>query len=502
MNRFPAVRLPLGLMGLVSVLLSLPGTAFGADAAAPHRPNVLFVLTEDQGAQLSYLDTPGLETPHMDRIARGGVYFNRGYVNYPVCSPSKAAIYTGTYPHTSGLVNNTQNFFVPAEKLTAAQRNSPVYGRVQIADRFATMTELLSRAGYYTAVSGKLHVAPNEKFPYDEWFKPNNRERTAKMLKNAEAAGKPFFFFCNIQAPHRPFRNSDKVEIGVDPSAVELPAFLPDTPVTRKDWAEYLDYTQVADAQLGEVLAALDAAGVTDDTLIVFMGDHGPAYHRAKMTLYQWGLHVPVAITGPGVPGGRRTDEMISGVDILPTLLDLLGLPQPENPIQGLSLAPLVRGEEEATGRAYVFAEVIHQGQSRDDGMQERSVFDGRFKLIYRENADKPRDVNSDLKYWEFSLPDGRNLPWHNRVYQEIVEHKNRYPDAYRMLTEIDPQTYGVTLPEFELYDTDADPEELNNLADEPAYADELTRLRSILSTWVDVTEDRFVSPGQIVAGP
>lgn len=476
---------------LPSTLLVLAGGLLSSAAHADERMNVLFVLTEDQSTQMSFLETPGLETPHMDSIARRGIYFDQHHTNYPVCSPSKANILTGTYGHTSGLIANTHNFFVPAEQLKPAQRNNPVYQRVSIRGELQTLTEILDEAGYHTAVSGKLHLSPNEKFPYDEWFKENNKVRTAKFLANAEAAGRPFFFFANIQAPHRPFRNSDVEAIGVDPADVSLPAFLPDTPINRQDYAEYLDYVEVADEQLGRVLAAVEEAGEMDNTLVIFTSDHGFAYHRGKLTLYQSGLNVPLAFAGPGVPEGRRTSERVSGVDMMPTLLELLELPVPSQ-VQGRSFAGVVRGDEGATGSEFVFAEIIHSGQQRDDGMQERSAYDGRFKLIYRENADQPREVNSDLKFWAFPLPNGQKLPWRNRVYREIVSRKAEFPEAFDLLAKFDPQSHGVSLPTFELYDTHADPDEVLNLADDAAHAETLRRMKDAMLGWLDGTGDRF----------
>ena len=142
-----------------------------AHAAAPAKPNVLFILTEDQGAHLSFLGTPGLQTPHMDELARSGVYFNRAFVAYPVCSPTKAAIYTGLHNHTNGLLNNTPNFHKPAAQLTPAERNNALYVRNRIAAELPTLVEQLHEAGYYQGVTSKLHVAPNEKFPYDEFLR-------------------------------------------------------------------------------------------------------------------------------------------------------------------------------------------------------------------------------------------------------------------------------------------------------------------------------------------
>ncbi|MEM1353332.1 MAG: sulfatase [Planctomycetota bacterium] len=465
-------------------------------AQATDRPNVLFILTEDQGQHLSYLGTPGLSTPNMDRIASNGTYFTRAYCSYPVCSASKAALFTGQYGTTTGLVENTQNFFVPADRLTDAQRNSRVYRRIRIADRFPTLIEILHDNGYHLAVSGKLHLSPNEKFPYDEWFRVASTDRVGQMIASAKRADKPFFFLCNIQAPHRPFRNSDSQAIGVDPAAVELPAFLPDTPVVRQDWAEYLDYCEVADQRIGAALQALEDQGVIDNTLIILMGDHGPAYHRGKMSLYEFGLNVPLAFSGPGVPKGVQTDAMFAGVDMMPTLLDLIEIPSPN--VAGLSLADLVQGKEDAQQREHVFGLIAHQAQQTDSGMQERSVFDGRWKLIFRDSTTKPRTVNSDLKYWELELPDGRKIGWHNRVYDEIVRRRNEFPDAYRMLAEIDNRSLNGRLETYELYDTLKDPNEFNNLANDPAYRDELRRLKRTLRRWVSRTDRRFLDANEI----
>lgn len=476
-------------VALLLMMLALPGVA--AD-----RPNVLFVLTEDQGQFLSYLGTPGLQTPNMDRIAASGTYFTNAHVSYPVCSASKAALFTGHYGSTTGLVENTHDFFVPDAQLTPAQRNNKVYQRIRIADRFPTLIEILRDNGYHTGVSGKLHVAPNKKFPYDEWFRVASRERVNQLITSAKVADKPFFFLCNIQAPHRPYRNSDTTEIGVDPGKIKLPAFLPDTPVVRKDWAEYMDYVQVADQRIGVVLKALEDQGVMDNTLIVLMGDHGPPYHRGKMSLYQFGTNVPLAFSGPTIPKGLQTEALFGGVDMMPTLLDMLEIQSPET--EGISLAGVVRGELKAKKRKFVFSMLAHQGQQRDDGMQERSVFDGRWKLIFRNSTTKPRTVNSDLKYWVLNLPDGRKIGWRNRVYDEIVRRKDEFPDAFRMLAEIDNQTYKPKLLMYELYDIENDPNEFNNLADEPAHQSELRRLKSELRGWVKRTDNRFLKPEEI----
>jgi N-sulfoglucosamine sulfohydrolase len=274
--------------------------------AAPARPNLLFILTEDQGAHLSFLGTPGLRTPHMDALARSGMYFEQAFVAYPVCSASKAAIYTGLHNHSNGLLNNTPNFHKPAARLTPADRNHPLYVRNRVRENLPTLVERLHAAGYYQGVTSKLHVAPNEKFPYDEYIVPTNHTVAARFIARAHQAGKPWHLFFNVSASHRPYPNSDKVKIRVDPAEVKLPAYLPDTPVVRQDWAEYLAAIERTDAIVGEGLAALRESGAEANTIVVFLGDHGPPFPHGKMTLYDLGLRTPLIIRAPGAKNGVR----------------------------------------------------------------------------------------------------------------------------------------------------------------------------------------------------
>ena len=233
---------------LRSILLA--AAAFSAAAGAAPRPNILFILTEDQGAHMGCLGTPGLKTPRMDGLAATGMLFRNGFIAYPVCSASKAALYTALHNHANGILNNTVNMHKPAEKLTPAERRFPLYVTNRIRPEIPTLTEILRTNGYYQGTMHKLHVAPVEKFPYDE-FLPNPTGPLMKaFLGRAAAAGKPWFLLYNIPNTHRPYPDSDKVKIRVDPAAVKLPAFLPDTPVVRKDWAEYLAGIEEADAIL------------------------------------------------------------------------------------------------------------------------------------------------------------------------------------------------------------------------------------------------------------
>lgn len=458
-----------------------------AAAAAPSRPNLLFILTEDQGAQLGFNGTAGVQTPHMDAIARTGVYFENAFVVYPVCSASKAAIYTGLHNHTNGILNNTINLHKPAAQVTASEREHPLYRRNRIRDGIPTLVERLHAAGYYQGVTSKLHVLPNEKFPYDEFIgKGSSGAGVAEFIARARQTGKPWHLFYNISQSHRPYPNSDQQPIRVKPAEVKLPAFLPDTPLVRQDWAEYLAAIEAADAQVGAGLAALRASGQEDNTIVVFLGDHGPTFQHGKMTLYDLGLRTPLIIRAPGMRAGVRTDVLTSTVDLAPTLLDLLGLP-PLPHTHGISLRPVLAGVPGARGHEYIFAQISNRGPLPNDGMQERSVQDRRWKLIYREKLTPAwRQVQADSKDWK---------PWRNRTYDETIRQKDRFPEQYRILAEMDPQRLGGTVPALELYDLRSDPDEMRNIVADPQYRPHRERLCRALREWVRSTGDTAVQP-------
>ena len=448
--------------------------------------NLLVILTEDQGAQLGALGTPGLQTPQMDALAASGALFHQAYVAYPVCSASKAALYTGVHNHTQGLLNNTVNYHKPAQALSQAERTNSLYCRNRIAAGFPTLVERLHQAGYYQAVTHKLHVAPHEKFPYDEFLPSGDQRLVSGFIRRAIEQRRPWHLFFNISASHRPFPNSDRVAIRIDPTAVRLPKFLPDTPIVRQDWCEYLAAIEEADGEVGAVLEVLRECQQDKRTYVVFLGDHGPAFVHGKMTLHDLGLRVPLVIAGPGIQPGVVREQAVSELDIFPTLLELLDL-TPLEVSHGRSLCPLLQGSAAGWERSFVFSEISHLGPLPNAGMQERSVYDGRWHLIYRERAETARrQVQADSK---------ESQPWGNRSYAEIVRVRDRFPMAYRWLSEFDPQGLGGQVPAVELYDLQSDPDEVDNLAGKIAHRDQQLRLFEALRHWVRDTADAAVDP-------
>ncbi len=338
---------------------------------------------------------------------------------------------------------------------------------------------MLAAQGYHTAVCGKLHIAPNERFPYNDFIpKAGSKQALTAVIKRS--AGKPWFLLHNSTTyTHRPFVNSEKQPITIDPAKVKLPAHLPDTPVARRDWAEYLDGVQHNDHIVGEVMAALRESGQEANTLVIFMGDHGPAYQHGKMTPFHLGLHIPLVIR---LPGGKPlvSNALVSELDLLPTLLDLLGI-QYDSPLHGISLRPLLEAKPDAKGHDFIFSEVSGRSLNQQRGMEERFVIDATHQLIVRSHLDEPKVINADLRDMK---------PWINRIYGETVRVKAQFPEAFRILQEMDPHALGGKPPLIELYDHQSDPDELHNLAADPAQRQHLERLYAALKQWHADTQD------------
>jgi len=298
-------------------------------------------------------------------------------------------------------------------------------------------------AGYHAGITGKLHVAPNERFPYHEFLGPDGGRQLVNFAARAREAGRPWFLLHNsITHSHRPFANGDSQPLGVDPAAVRLPAFLPDTPVARQDWAEYLDGVERNDVALGKLLTQLEATGEADRTVVVFMGDHGPAVLHGKMTPFDLALHVPLV-------EGRAT-----------------------------------------AGRDYLVATVSGRQFGAKHGMEERTVRDDRYHLIARSHLDEPRFLNDDSIRWK---------TWRCRIHDEIVRHADAHPEPFRILAEHLPATLGGTPPALECYDLEADPDEMHDLLrspQPPAVAARITALHAALVAWAEANGDeRFACP-------
>ena len=401
------------------------------------RPNLLYIDCHDLGDWLGCYNRPHLHTPHLDRLAAEGAVFTQSIATAPICMPSRAATYSGRMPHSTG-----------------------VTGQFPLHEGEVCLAEWFRRGGYHTTLVGTLKILNDpawagfaETVPVPGGSSPG--ETTAAVIR-AHRLRRPFFLSVSFDRVHRPFGSEFDAALA---EQIDVPAYLPDLPLVRKDLATLARQIERLDAEVGQILAALNDAGLRDNTLVVFTTEHGPAIGRAKHTLYDSGLKIALLLRYPPlIPAGARFDHLLSNLDLLPTLLALAALPLPSN-LHGRSFAPLLAGEE-FTGRSEVFAE---QSWGRRAGRHYytpiRAIRTQRYKYIH-SFSDTPPYIDTD---WLARFGADRQIP---------------------------QARYGVPAPPAELYDLTVDPDELHNLADEPARAEILSVLRQRLLDFLAQTGD------------
>ncbi len=315
--------------------------------------NILLITTDDQGLQAGCYGDSLAVTPHLDALTASGVLFERGYTTQASCSPARASMLTGLYPHQNGQIGLAGHH--PEYRVKAGTPNLPV---------------LLAKAGYATAILGKLHISPGEAFPFDfSWA--NHGEpaltRDVRMVaaKAAEfldgpAAEKPFFLYVNYFDPHRPFDAGANQTEGLPEQPyteadVKPLAYLGmDGKPARTEAAAYYNAIRRMDTGLGMLFDVLKERERWDNTLVVFIGDHGPPFTRAKTTVYEAGEQIPFIVRWPGVSvDGTRSEALVSVVDIMPTVLDAAGVAPP--PMAGKNLRPLLAGDVPHAGRRHLY---------------------------------------------------------------------------------------------------------------------------------------------------
>ncbi len=411
------------------------------------------ISCHDLGQHLGCYGICTVDTPHIDRLAERGVRFNRSFCVNPGCSPSRASIATGRYPHSHGVMG-----------LTHAHFSWDLHDdEVHICQRF-------KQSGWHTALLGVCHEVPERhKLGFDEYleFDRSDPDRAPAMAVAASAeaflagradADKPFFFQLGFFEPHRGPWHPTHWPSTHRPARreVTVPPFLIDDPGARQEMAFFEASVRTVDDAMGRIMAALDAHGLADNTLVLFTSDHGIPFPRAKCSVYDPGIEVPLILRWPGGPwqAGSEHDEMITNVDYLPTLCELLGLPEPDNH-QGYSYAPLLRGESQ-TPRDHVFAELTYH----DYYDPLRVIRTATHKLIVAFTYNKG-----------FMDPSQQWIPKTNTVEPP--------PEAGQSRHEI-----------VELYDLVNDPLEHHNIAEDPASADVRRDLLGRLHQWMVETND------------
>lgn len=439
-----------------------------ARAGAPKkddRPNIVMLFADDVGwGDLGCFGHPTVQTPNLDRMADEGMRLTSFY-SAPWCVPARIQLMTGRYPPRTGI------------------RGTSVGGSGGIPDSEVTLAQALKAAGYRTGMIGKLHVGPLKAFPLDfDRRQPCVRTRNVRGV--AEEAGEflmscgdsPFFLMVNYFDPHRPYADADQVaglpEDPLGPDDVRPFPFLGvDSPAVRDEVAAYYNCLSRVDTGIGLLLERLAQSGHADDTIVVFLGDHGAPFSRAKTTCYEAGERVPFLVRWPGVTqAGLVSDALVSSVDIMPSVLDAVGVALPPG-LAGRSLAPLCAGRK-TPWRETICAEYTTHAPGHF--FPRRSIFDGRYKLILNLLTDRPNPV-------PHIGPGNRGLTAEGSVERAAYD------------THCHP-------PPVELYDIQRDPVEFHNLADEPALADVKARLLAALREWREETDDRTLDPAYLAA--
>jgi N-sulfoglucosamine sulfohydrolase len=379
-------------------------------------------------------------------------------------------------------------------------RQTSKVDQVGVHEDIPTLIEMLNSNGYITGITEKFHLSPPWKFPFNYHVAAGNTpvsQYKAAVDFFKKAKGNSSFLEVNIGNTHRPFRSPQKNAnlIPVSPDKVVVPPNWPDTKITREDYADYLSTVEQADAVVGEVLRALRESGNGGNTIVIYTSDQGFCYHRAKATTYDWGVHIPMFITGPGIVSNMVTSEIVSHIDLTPTILDFAGIPIPGS-VQGESLRKLLEGRVLSSGENFAFSEHNAHGPAPEEYYPTRTVMDGRYRYIRnlrneivpdypieRFITDQPFANKAKGLAWTCldATPGGA---WGNRAFAEVIAGKDQFPVQYELLKAT------FFRPKEELYDLISDPYEMNNLAVKPECKYVLLKLSSTLDDWMKKTND------------
>jgi N-sulfoglucosamine sulfohydrolase len=453
-------------MRSLSIALTLFGLALApalASAAEPKHHNVVLIVADDLGMEVGCFGNKVIQTPNIDALAKNGTRFTHSFATVSSCSPSRACLYSGLYTHTSGqygLAHATHHF--------RSQEN------------IKSLPRVLKDAGYHCAILGKNHVAPVEAYPFEKEIAVNGRsvkvvaQKAGEYMK--ENDDKQFCLIVGFADPHRAaggFANGPDYpgvkEIKYDPKDMIVPPFLPNHANTRKDLADYYQSVSRLDQGVGFVLEQIKLTGHADDTLLIFLSDNGIPFPGAKTTLYDPGLNLPLVIASPGQKKrGVVNNAMTSYVDVMPTILEYMGVKPPPG-LPGRSLMPIL-DEEKPAGWDVVYGS--HQMHEVTMYFPMRMIRTRTHKLIL--NLAHPLEFPCAADLYD-------SLTW-----QGILKRGDK------MLGERTLENY-LHRPREELYDLEKDPNEMKNVADDPKYADVLKDLRARLKDWQVKTKDPWI---------
>jgi N-sulfoglucosamine sulfohydrolase len=435
---------------LLKTTLILGGLFLVGLQAQAEKPNLVFIIADD----CTYRDIGcyggQAHTPNIDKLAGEGMKFESCFQSAPMCSPTRHNIYTGLYPVKSGAYPN-HTFALPGTK---------------------SIAHYLKPLGYRVALSGKTHIGPKDVFPFEYTVKNKNpdMEKIDELFAECSGADTPFCLFACSNEPHSPWNKGDASRY--PPAQVELPPYIADTPVVRENFSNYLAEITYYDQQVGDILKMLDKHKLRDSTLVMVVSEQGNSFPFAKWTCYGHGLQSAMIVRWPGkVKPGEITDALVEYTDVTPTLVDAAG-GTPDPALDGESFMKVLTGQSDRH-KAFSFGEMTTRGIiNGSDSYPIRSVRGWRYRLIW--------NLNHEAKF--------TNACTKSNYFQSMIAAAESGDQKAKEL--VDKYHYR---PEFELFDCDADPLEMNNLADDPQYAKVLTRLKGELQQWMDAQGDSGV---------
>ena len=431
------------------------------------KPNILLIVSEDNGPDLGCYGVKEVSTPNLDNLASEGVLFENVFVPYSVCSPSRASIFTGLYPHQNGQIGLATHKF-------------------RMYKEFKTIPIYLKEAGYSTGCLGKIHVNPEKAIPFDfraiegSNFEKKSLKEYAKQASNfINSTDKPFFLMVNFPDAHFPLQKQVEGMPANPMDGSDLLGSIPfigaDSDRLRTYTANYYNSMNRLDESVGMLLQSLKKSGKEDNTIIIYLGDHGAQFSRGKCSNYEAGLKIPLLVKNLSTRiKGFRKKELVSSIDLLPTLLEFAQAKTPEY-LPGKSIIPLLETKETTPFRQYIYAD--GNGSTSLLYYPRRSIRDDRYKLIYNLKHDKE---NPKYHYYESH----KNHHFDGGTEEkEILNSSPEIIEAYN--TWRNP-------PKHELYDLKKDPYEFNNLAQKPEYNSILNRLTTALNKWQEKSKDPF----------
>jgi N-sulfoglucosamine sulfohydrolase len=436
--------------------------ALVAGRQTPSRPNILLVIADDWSyPHAGAYGDRSVVTPVFDRVAREGARFMNAFTAAPSCTPSRAAILTGQAVHRLAEGGNLWGF-LPA--------------------RYGVFPDLLEGAGYFVGHTGK-GWGPGQ-------FEPGGRSRNPAGPRFTSfdeflakrPAGQPFTFWFGSTNPHRPYDAGAGAKAGIDPARVTVPAFLPDHTSVRGDLADYYAEVQRFDAELATLLESLRRIGELDRTVVVVTSDNGMPFPRAKANLYDAGTRMPLAVRWPArVAPGTNVDALVSLADLAPTFLEIAGVGVPSD-MTARSLMPLLTKAPPAPGwdRVYIERERHANVRAGDASYPARAIRTTDYLYIRNYRPDRWPAGDPELHFAVGPFGDIDGGP----AKQLLLDRRDdgAIADFFRLATAKRP-------PE-ELYDLAKDPQQLVNVAANPAYAEAKSRLARDLADWQRKTGD------------